>query len=124
MNYQQEIALLVAERGYRDGWTDEQFAARQVAKLVEEVGELVDWTYMIRYEEWMEHLQRAERLAARCFNDQTKGRWIHSTVNPERAAEELADILVVVYNLADALGIDINELALEKAHADVERGTR
>ena len=37
---QQDVAELVAQRGDREGWTPEQFIARQVAKLAEEVGEL------------------------------------------------------------------------------------
>ena len=40
MNAQKEVAQLVAERGYRDGWTAEQFAARQVARLMEGLEEL------------------------------------------------------------------------------------
>lgn len=37
---QERVAASVAARGYRDGWTAEQFAARQVCKLTEELAEL------------------------------------------------------------------------------------
>jgi len=37
---QTEIAQAVARRSYRKGWTPEQFIARQVCKLAEEVGEV------------------------------------------------------------------------------------
>ena len=37
---------------------------------------------------------------------------------------EAADMLVVLYNLADALGVDLNEMALAKSRDDVERGVR
>ena len=41
MNAQQIIAANVAARGYRDGWTTDQFVARQLCKLTEELGEAV-----------------------------------------------------------------------------------
>lgn len=36
------VAKAVADRGYRQGWTDEQFAARQICKAAEKLGELAE----------------------------------------------------------------------------------
>ena len=36
---QKMVAKAIQQRGYRQGWNDGQFAARQVAKVQEELGE-------------------------------------------------------------------------------------
>jgi len=125
MNYQKEIADSVRARGYRDGWTDEQFAARQVAKLVEELGELccyIDSNYG-EMRTWEKRLIDASWYSRNEFDNSDC--WGNArVVEVDKVAEELADILVVVYNLADAIGVDVNEMALEKATADIDRGVR
>ena len=127
-NYQAEIAANVAARGYREGWTDEQYAARQVCKLGEELGELStyiwatngpDTQHMRRWEVKLAQLQEWARA------DFDLPVWATAHIeDASAAASEAADMLVVLYNLADALGVDLNALALEKSRADVERGVR
>jgi hypothetical protein len=41
MNIQSEIVEAVRARGYLEGWTNEQLAARQAMKLAEELRELI-----------------------------------------------------------------------------------
>lgn len=120
-DYQEQIAAAVKRRGYRDGWTAEQFAARQAAKLVEEVGELVrELRFDDRYS-WTLDLESSADWARTHFDD--AGHWDYCDVG-EHAARELGDVLVVVYCMADALGVDVNALALDKACADEARGVR
>lgn len=39
MSQQTQIVAAVAKRGYMDGWSDDQLAARQLVKMVEELAE-------------------------------------------------------------------------------------
>jgi len=134
-NYQAEIVANVDARGYRvkrDGirWTDAQYAARQVAKLTEELAELSAYIHHIQaghggpqcVARWELELSTAAIHAESAFDSGTWGR--AHIAHAEKAADEAADMLVVLYNLADALGVDLNALALEKSRADVERGVR
>ena len=127
MTTQETVADLVSERGYREGWTPAQFIARQVAKLAEELAELACHVRM------PVALTRSIALlglvARKCFDDESI--WPKSTscaVWPTQ--EELADIQVVVFCIAEALGeasnkpFDVSEAALEKARADAIRGVR
>jgi len=64
----------------------------------------------------------ASTRAKRSFD---RGNWEHAEVTDHDAAtSELADLQVVLFTLADALGVDVVELALERARGDVERGER
>lgn len=135
MSIQDDVAAAVCDRGYYekpngDPWSKEQLAVRQVAKLMEELGELNRYTRQIglhrrgwhQYSRWERMLSEAAQVARYAFDDDDwSGAWV---VNEDAAAEELADIQVVVFTLADVLGIDILELAREKALDDVERGVR
>ena len=131
---QEQVAQAVAARGYREGWTAEQFAARQVAKLQEELGELVYWFSLSRKTDRdgnrLEYaMDDVGVFAGSRFNDADD--WsdvdIHSL---DGAKAELADIQVVVFALAAALSeidgkpFDVAQAALDKATADVERGRR
>jgi NTP pyrophosphatase (non-canonical NTP hydrolase) len=124
---QQEVYAAVVERGYREGWTAEQFAARQVAKLQEELGEL---NHTIRQGHAVSTaIDEAAHTAQKHFDH-----WEHWGLTfvgfPKRAQQELADIQVVVFSLAAAIAeitgepFDVVEAAREKATADVERGVR
>lgn len=121
------VAQAVEARGYRDGWTPEQFAARQVAKLVEETAELSQaFGHLTRNQEWMPYspalikLGETMRAAFDC-----KDVWDRTTLlRPENARKELADVVVVCLTLADALGFDVVEAAYEKATKDISRGVR
>jgi len=131
MNMQREIYDAVVKRGYRDGWTAEQFAARQLAKLTEELGELSRCVHMLwAFESGFEiELRSAAKQARAAFDGPGwENAWIES---PLGALDELADIVVVACCLAEALGetrpdlgVDLPELALAKAKADVIRGVR
>ena len=124
-NYQAEIAANVAARGYREGWTDEQYAARQVCKLGEELGELViHLRTPISLPYWAAVAYDRIGFQAREHFDNTLAWDDASLWDHTAAAAEAADMLVVLYNLADALGVDLNALALEKSKSDVERGVR
>lgn len=125
-DYQSAIAEAVAERGYREGWTDEQFVCRQAAKLLEEFGEFLEYVWPTGNRQhagtWEDHAVIAGQLAREHFDN---GDFSKADITDrEAAAEELADMLVVVYNAAEALGVDVNELALRKARGDIERGVR
>ena len=126
-NRQSAIIAAVERRGYREGWTDEQFAARQVAKLTEELGELMGHIWQLGQangpSRWEDKIFWASVNAKPAFD---YGKWENAEVTDADAAiSELADIIVVACCLADALGEpDIMARALEKAQNDVGRGVR
>ena len=125
---QQDVAELVAQRGDREGWTPEQFIARQVAKLAEEVGELA------------QHVDLPGRLGPLIASTGTIARWTfdrdemwceHGTLCTSHALmAELADVQVVVFCLAEELArltgedYDVVERALVNVAADTMRGKR
>ena len=129
---QQQVYNAVAERGYTEGWTDEQFVGRQVAKLLEEGAEVAE---CLRRElvttPFFVILARGAGLAAREAFDNNGETWdtAHIT-DPDKMIGELADVLVVLFCAAEGLSrmtgrkFDIVELAKRKALADVERGVR
>lgn len=130
MTIQQEVYKSVVDRGYREEYTSEQFAARQVAKLQEELWELAQRVDLPRalYQSielagqkakvWFDEGQPAEDTSCAAWGLQ----------------QELADVQVVVFCTAEALNeirdkygakrIDITQLALDKARKDVQRGVR
>ena len=128
---QRRIYDAVVHRGYREGWAAEQFAARQVAKLTEELGELSRCIHMLwAFESGFEIELRCAAEQARAAFDGPgwENAWIEST---QDALDELADIVVVACCLAEALGeirpdldTDLMQAALAKADADVTRGVR
>jgi len=136
MTIQEQVAEAVAARGYREGWTAEQFAARQVAKLAEELGELQCVFFLSGKRNWggdsLEHaIDDVGAFASERFNDRhdwNDARPVPGALATARA--ELADIQVVVFALASALSeidgepFDVMQAALDKATADVERGRR
>ena len=131
MNAQDLVAGAVKARGYYqrpDGtyWTREQLAARQVAKLTEELGELMDAIWAVGQgngpARWEDLLYEATIGAKLAFD---KGAWEHAEVTDhDAAASELADLQVVLFTLADALGVDVVQAAITKAERDVTRGIR
>jgi hypothetical protein len=133
---QQQVAAAVAARGYRKGWTTEQFAARQVAKLMEELGELAEMFFLStkcnREGNNLDNLiDGAATFAGERFDDPddwAEARPIQGTIR--FAKKELADIQVIVFTLAQALSeiegdpLDSAQAALAKAAADIGRGVR
>ena len=124
-DYQAEIAANVAARGYREGWKRGQFIARQVCKLTEEQAEAS--THVRRPASngpiWKREQEEAGESARLTFDN--KDAWDDVFIlDTDGLSSELADILVVLYSAAAALGVDLNEMALEKSQADIERGVR
>lgn len=130
MNIQQTIAANVAARGYRDGWTLGQFVARQIAKATEELNEASSHIVVAnRYHPaddrhiWLNDLSYAGEYAQDAFDDNRRWASVDITAHAELCSE-LADLAVVLFTAADALGFDLAQAALDKSAADVTRGVR
>lgn len=111
----------VKARGYVDGYPPHVFAARQAAKLQEEVSEYADFCKLPT------RLQTDITVAgaqARTSFDMTKVWRDTGCFDRDAACLELADIVVVALCAAEALGFDVLEGALRKAGADITRGVR
>ena len=123
MKAQERVAKAVEERGYRDGWTREQFLVRQIAKLTEELAELSEVMHAQRYyrRDWEVYLWHAGKGAREHF-DRVDLWDTYKIVSEDQAREEIADLQVIVFNLADALDFDVMEAAVAKAETDVEHG--
>lgn len=133
VNCQHLVASEINRRGYRDGWTERQFIARQIVKLLEEASELLHGFGSINTKD--DSLQfAADRVgqAARAMFDD-KDSWSYLYNRPdwlEKIRAEAADCAVVLMSLAEAVnridpaGYDLLLAALEKAQADVKRGVR
>lgn len=117
------VAKAVADRGYRAGWTDEQFAARQICKAVEElaeVGECIKWIY--HNPSWIDSLQDIGAQARGYFDDNRA--WYQAESFYPEISQEIADVLIPLLCLADVLGIDLEQVIREKALGDAQRGMR
>ena len=126
---QARVAAAVARRGYRRGWTPVAFFARQVVKLQEELGEVVEamaWRMPIHAAARILAAADVARLEFRIGHDWPREDPPREVL--EKLREELADLQVVVYNMATALGemlgedVDSGREAAAKAERDVERG--
>lgn len=127
MNAQEIVAANVAARGYKNGWTDEQFAARQLAKAVEELAEaanhVIGPAHFHATHYWLNDLKDAG-IAARIQFDQPL-HWRDIGIDDiAKLRRELADVQVVLLAAAQALDFDIIQAAIHKSGADVERGVR
>ena len=120
MNAQTIVAANVAARGYRDGWTAEQFVARQLAKLTEELAEAVSGTRV--FGGWTNCLIYAGSLARQRFDEPFY--WRNVKEISEDIRSELADMQVVLFAAAAALEFDVVQAAIDKSGADVARGVR
>lgn len=120
---QYEVWAAVRERGYLEGWTPEQQAARQIAKLTEELAELADAVNVPLAEDgWLIALRTAGALARVAFDDHQ--RWQSVSVHPFVTSDELPDVMVPILVLAQIMGLDVIEAARQKAIADAARGVR
>jgi NTP pyrophosphatase (non-canonical NTP hydrolase) len=125
---QQDVAELVAQRGDREGWTPEQFIARQVAKLAEEVGELAQY---VDLPGGLGPLIASTGTIARWTFDQDQT-WQDGGTScaPHALMAELAGVQVIVFCLAEELArltgedYDVVERALVNVAADTKRGKR
>lgn len=113
-------------RGYINGTglTADEIIARQVAKLTEELGEVMKATRppATLVHTWRSALLDASNKARYSFDD--RNAWNGATVDREKLAAELADIVVVAAVCSGLLGIDVFQLAVEKSERDVRRGVR
>ena len=130
---QARVAKATAKRGYRAGWTATQFLARQLAKIVEELGEVGAHLVGLVPSQFMYHLQDAADIGKYIFDARLPtdwGDWPMTEEAMDKLAGELADVQVVLCNMAAALEelrgepVDLMKLAVEKAEADVKRGVR
>ena len=121
MSVQRQVCDAVKARGY---WNlpNRSFAARQLAKLVEEVAELADALAISSPPTWLRALRVAGKLARQAFDSQTL--WMDADIDAESAKAEIADVQVVLFCLAETLGLDVAQEALRKSKADVKRGVR
>ena len=126
MNAQEIVAANVAARGYRDGWTAEQFVARQLAKLTEELAEAaIDSLSPCpgKLSTFVGTLGAAGIWARRSFDLRAAWRDVEIK-NPDALRAELADMLVVLFAAAAALDFDVVQAAIDKSSADVARDVR
>lgn len=128
---QRIVSDAVKARGYWDGLTPGEIAARQTAKLVEELDEYT--AYLDMPYTFDNYIMAAGDEARRTFDDVE--RWVDCGPALPRATaparrKELADMMVVLLNLAQAEAevtgepFDVIEAAVGKAQADISRGVR
>jgi len=123
---QMMVGTAVTKRGYRADWSSQQFAARQVAKLQEELAELAE--HFALPKALPIQIDIAGDGARRSFDE--VGLWTNMGVmDVGKAKRELADVMVVALALADVLDemappFDVVAEAVAKATADVRRGVR
>jgi len=126
---QREVYENIVRRGYRKGWNANQFAARQVCKLVEELGELASALSFTYNYHWHSMVKKVG-IAARFAFDHDTGAIGEIGIEVEQAKSELADLQVVVFCLAAALAeldgqpFDVVAAAVAKSASDIERGVR
>lgn len=139
---QKDIYEAVQKRGYVDPYSHETFIARQIVKLAEEVGELfenldVDLSATQEMQGLQGAVEAVRVLARTVFSDPDAwkpgsgiGLLDVRPVGLKYVRKEAADAAVVLACLAEAIDrldvqpFDLEQAALEKATADVERGVR
>jgi NTP pyrophosphatase (non-canonical NTP hydrolase) len=115
------VYAAVEARGYTDGWRPEQFAARQAAKLQEEVSEYADFCHLPP--RLATDITVAGQHARTVFDIERQ--WDKTgCFDRDAACKELADIVVVALCAAESLHFDVLEAALNKATGDIVRGKR
>lgn len=120
---QRDVLGAVTARGYREGWLDQPFMARQVAKAVEELGELAAlFDFGTGHWSWMREIQDAARDAREAFDAETMG-WVDATAIGE-LVDEVADVMIPLLCIAEVAGFDALEAVRRKVMADVARGKR
>ena len=124
MSHQTRTVTAVEARGYRNGWTSDQFAARQVCKLVEEVAELAATISLDdkAHVPWLSSIRRAGELARLSFDN--PGIWGEVEIALDKFRSELSDCQVVTFCAGECVDLDTAQAAVEKAEKDVERGVR
>jgi NTP pyrophosphatase (non-canonical NTP hydrolase) len=123
---QSEVYYAVKARGYLGGWTDEQIVARQIVKLIEELGEMVGSVdangITSPHLAWILFDMAQLGTRARAVFDNREG-W-DVLVNWTDLRHELADVAVPLAVAAETARLDLMRAAERKAMADVKRGVR
>lgn len=128
---QAQVAASVARRGYRAGWTAAQFLARQVAKLMEELGEVAECLDPTDPGAWLlfDAIAAMGVRAGRIFDKPWP--WASTVVVDLTSLKaELADIQVVLFAVSHAIEeigedpFDVVDAAVAKAAADEQRVQR
>ena len=126
MTAQAQTVAAVAQRGYLNGFTDDELFTRQLAKLAEELAELaahveVDDPVL---EDFLGKLVMLGKPARRIFD--RPAAFVGACVMDTPAAiSELTDCAVVLAVAAHALDVpDLMYAASVKARQDVTRGVR
>jgi NTP pyrophosphatase (non-canonical NTP hydrolase) len=127
---QKAVAVATQQRGYRDGWTDEQFLARQIVKLQEELGEMAFPVWGVPHG-LMAEIENIRANAQEVFDLVDPAAWDSVDIAfIEEMKSEAADCLVVLFNIAAVLEqmtgkkFDLVQEAVKKAEADINRGVR
>lgn len=136
---QDAVCNAVEKRGYREGFSDVQFLARNIAKLMEELGELSELVldnedFLGYHTEYQWHILQAAKVSRKYFDDKDYWRQaalVGNGINTiEKIKSEAADCQVVLFNIAGAISrltgekYDIARAAAQKSVADVKRGVR
>jgi len=124
---QQQVSKLVAQRGYRHRWSANQFIARQIAKLAEELSELAQHVELPV--SVLTVINTAGEVCRLSFHNPL---YWHRPVRADAVGmvSELADIQVVLFCLAQEIAestgcpFDVVSAALEKARTDTLRGAQ
>ena len=122
----------MADRGYRDGWTMEQYAYRQLLKMAEELGELRACFNVANSNGQpfrllaVDHIAETGGLCRMAFDYMPAD--IEVVVDTTEATAEAADVQVTLLTLAEALaelaGAPFDVIEAAKATTDVKRGIR
>ena len=129
---QELVYTAVKQRGYRSGWTSAQYFGRNVAKLVEEVGELVGCQFDETHR-FHDTMMEAGDEAREAFDDLPWWRDADVGLYPgsiEETKAELADIQVVLFQLAAMVEeitgkpYDVVEAAVAKGYSRYRKGCK
>ena len=125
---QKIVALGIRARGYREGWNDGEFAARQVIKAVEELAELGD-CFDLPLEPVAGGATALALLgqdARTLFDaeDAWRGAGPDFETSVDAILDEIADVMIPLFALADVLGGDVLRAVERKVVRDVARGVR
>ena len=128
---QQSIYDLVEARGYLEGWTSAQVVARQALFSLQEAIEFVqaipwDCKEMGQLEPVLTDLKAATKalLKNKPFwgDGVTTAPFLPIGDRLNQIVEEMADTVIPCFVAAETLGVDLVEVAHEKAARDVARG--
>lgn len=124
----QQILAAVTKRGYREGWTDDQFVVRQVLKVSDELGEVTPSFCTVGESKLTDILHRIEATAndaARLFKSKNPSDfsfWIDDDESRSNVKSELVDVIIPAMTALAVLGGSVEDIKA-KALADVARGT-